>query len=354
MEVEIIIKILDYKFTNTMTCAKKHILLVNILLLTICLKAQDLPVHEQYIFDYMLVNPSFTGITETSTVKLTHRQQWTGIKDAPNSSFLLFRHRLNGRLGGIGGYLYSDQNGANSKYGLQISSSFHLLLKQNRTNKIILSFGMSFRGTIHILDESKFDKSIYDPIINYGQKTSFIPNANFGILLSTTTAFIGYSTDNLIPYTSRVYNIELEPKHKVLHNIHIGKIWEISGGRHVKPAILFKTNGSGLNQLDVSFRYSFLFNKEAKSVYLKYRNEFWLGFIYKHTLDKGYESPLSISPSFGFTYNNFTLSYLYDFGLSTLNRYHYGTHQISIGIKFMQNYRKVWSKYNIPYFEYDF
>ena len=40
------------------------------------IQAQNIPVHEQYMFDWMLVNPSFAGFSEITNVKVVHREQW--------------------------------------------------------------------------------------------------------------------------------------------------------------------------------------------------------------------------------------------------------------------------------------
>ncbi|MDR2010453.1 MAG: type IX secretion system membrane protein PorP/SprF [Bacteroidales bacterium] len=333
---------------------KKIILFVVFGISVISLKAQEVPVHEQYIFDYMLVNPCFTGIAESSVIKLAHREQWTGIKDSPRTSFLLMRHRLKDQNLGIGGYIFTDSNGPNSHHGLQLSGSYHLLLKSKRTNKLILSFGISLRGEFHILDESNFESDIYDPVIKYSSVSSFLPNANAGILLSTTSLFIGYAVDNLIPYTDKLYNDSYEPRRYFLHNFHFGKIWNVGRDGQVRPSLTFKTNLHGQNQADFSFRYYFLFDKKVKSTFVKHSNEFWVGILYKQTMDKQHFSPLSVSPAFGFTFNKFTLSYLYDFGLTRIQTRNFGTHQISIGIKFLHNYYSTWNKFDIPYFESDF
>ncbi|MDL2262052.1 type IX secretion system membrane protein PorP/SprF [Bacteroidales bacterium OttesenSCG-928-I21] len=317
------------------------------------LKSQDRPIHEQYIFDYMLVNPCFTGLSETSAVKLSHRQQWIGINEAPRTSFLLLRHRLKTQNFGIGSYIFTDSNGPNSLHGIQISGSYHVLLKSRRTKKIILSFGLSARGEFHILDESKFNKDIYDPAVTYTRNSSFLPNANAGILISSTNAFFGYTVDNLIPYIDKIYS-SLEMEKHFLHNFHIGKIWKVGRNGQIRPALTFKSDFRGQNQMDLSFRYYFLFNKSVRTSFVRHSNDFWIGILYKQTLDKQHISPLSISPAFGFSVNKFTLSYLYDFGLTSLLSQHYGTHQITIGFKFAKDHYSNWGKFDTPHFQSDF
>ncbi|MBN2777864.1 MAG: type IX secretion system membrane protein PorP/SprF [Bacteroidales bacterium] len=318
------------------------------------LNAQNMPVHEQYMFDFMLVNPAFAGISEVTSVKMIHREQWVGIDDSPSTSFLMFKHRLKGRAGGIGGYIYSDNNGPNSYNGAQFSWSWQALLSAKRYNKMILSFGMSFRGLIHSLDESKFDRDLYDPIVDYSRKATFVPNANAGVVLSYKQHFLGASFENLIPFSDRMYNVSVEPIKYVIMNIHTGHILQLTPKVQFRPSALVKTNFHGLNQLDVNFKFHLMSGKEVRSVYIRYQNEIWLGLSYNQTLDWMHSAPLSLSPALGLNYHAFTFMYLYDLGLTSLQSCHFGSHQISIGIRFWHDKYYNWDKHLIPSFNDDF
>lgn len=321
---------------------------------TSLLKAQDLPVHEQYMFDWMLVNPSFAGLSEVTNIKMIHREQWVGLDEAPSTSFLMFKRRLGERAGGIGGYVFSDQNGPNSYYGAQFSWSFQVLLKSTRYDRAILSFGMSFRGLFHVLDESKFERDLYDPIINYSRKTTFVPNANAGLLFSYNQSFVGVAFENLMPWTDRMYNVSYEPINYVMMNAHTGHVFQLLRKLQLRPSFLFKTNFHGLNQMDVNVKFNLKGGKEINSVYLRYPNEVWIGASYRQTFDWMNVSALSISPAFGFSVKAFSFKYLYDLGLTTLQGYHFGTHQISIGLRFYPDKYVNWGKHHIPLFLDDF
>lgn len=318
------------------------------------LRGQDLPVHEQYMFDYMLVNPSFAGLSEVTSVKMIHREQWIGVDNAPNTSFLLFKHRLKGRSGGIGGYIFSDHNGPNSKYGAQFSWSFQALLKSTRYDRAILSFGMSFRGLVHVLDETGFDKDIYDPIVTYSRLSTFVPNANAGVILSYNQSFIGASFDNLIPWTDRMYEITAEPISHVLMNVHTGHIIQLKRKMQLRPSAMVKTNFNGLSQLDINVKLHIMGGKEINSIYLRFPNEVWFGASYRQTLDWKNSSALSFSPAVGFSVKAFTFMYLYDLGLTSLQLYHSGTHQICVGIKLFPDQYVNWGKNKTPIFTEDF
>lgn len=325
-----------------------------VLCLGINLKAQDLPVHEQYMFDYMLINPSFAGLSEVTSLKIIHREQWIGIDDAPNTSFLLFKHRLNERTAGIGGYIFSDKNGPDSKYGGQLTWSFQALLDSKRYSRTILSFGISFKALLHTLDERGFEQTSFDPLITYSRLTTFIPNANAGFVLSYNQAFLGASFDNLIPWSDNMYNMAIEPVKYVLMNVHLGNIFNLARRVQFRPSALVKTNFHGANQLDLNVKFHIFSGKPIRSVYIRYQNEFWFGLSYRQTLDYKNISALSLSPTFGFTIDKYSFMYLYDLGLTHLQLFHSGTHQICIGIRFFHDKYRNWGKHSVPVFTDDF
>lgn len=319
------------------------------------IKSQDLPVHEQYMLDWTLVNPSFVGLSESTCFKLLHREQWVGIENSPRTSLFLFKRRLKERTGGYGGYVFSDRNGPNIKHGLQLSGSFQAVLRAQRYNQLILSFGMSVKGLMHILDETQFDQHIYDPIVHHSKKASYVPSANAGVLMSYSKFFLGVTFDDLLQYTDRMYNIYLEPVPRIFMNVHSGGVYDVIVPRiKAMPSVLFKTDFHGLNQLDVNYKLKLYSGKEIRSVYIRYSNEVWIGLSYKQTLDRWNIAPLSFSPSFGFAVGSITFGYLYDIGLTSLQFYHLGSHQLSIGLRYFPDKYVNWEKHHIPRFIDDF
>lgn len=333
---------------------KKYIIITIFCGLSFFAFSQNQAIHEQYIFDLSLENPSFVGLNDATIIKLSHRQQWFGVSNPPNTTFALVRHRFDNANFGLGGYIFSDQNGANSRYGLQVSASYHLLLKSTRNNKSILSFGLSFKGNYHILDQSNFEQEIYDPIINYGQLRSFNFNANAGILFSTSTLLAGYSVDNLLPFVDKISRISLEPKVRMYHNFHIGKIFPIQDRHQLRLYLSFKTEFKIQNQIDFNARYHYLFNKAARFVRVRYQDELWCGVNYKQTLDLGNYFPLSVAPIVGYTKKNFSMALLYEFNISPMLAYNYGTVQLMLAMKLSHSPFQNWNDFKVPKFYYDF
>lgn len=318
--------------------------------------AQDAPVYEQYVFSNTLLNPAFIGLVDMIEVKAAHRQQWMGFgtRNTPRTTFLMFRSRIKDRDGGLGGFIFTDQNAVNTQTGLQLNGSFQFLMRTKRKTRTILSFGFGATVFVHTYDESSFDRDIYDPIVNYSRQNYFGYDANFGVLLTHGGLIAGVSFNNLLQWTCPVYNLELERSPSVNMNIHAGKTFWLTAGMQVSPLIIYKTNLKNLNQIDLGVRLKFLSGNRIHTVYTKNENEFVIGLTYKQTLDVGNVSPLSISPMVGFVMKGVSVSYLCDIGLTSLQRYNYGTHQIALGFRLYRDKFTTLDKHNVASMVYDF
>lgn len=312
--------------------------------------------YEQYVFDNTLLNPAFTGLVDIIQVKAAHRQQWIGFgpSNTPSTTFLMFRSRLKERDGGLGGFLYTDKNGANSQTGLQFNGSFQFLMRTKRQTRTILSFGFGATVFMHTYDETRLDRDIYDPIITYSKKNYFGYDANFGVLLTHGGLITGVSFDNLLQWTCPAYNVELERSLSVNMNVHAGKTFWLTNQMQIAPLVIYKTNMKNMHQMDLGFRMKLFSGKKIRTVYTKEENEIVIGLTYKQTLDVGNISPLSISPMVGFVFKGISVTYLCELGLTSLQKYNYGSHQIALGFRIYRDKFTTLGKHNVASMVYDF
>ncbi len=318
--------------------------------------AQDAPVYEQYVFDNTLLNPAFTGIVDLIEVKAAHRQQWMGFgpHNTPSTTFLMYRSRLKNRNGGIGGFLYTDKNGVNSQTGLQLNGSFQFLIHTNRKTRTILSFGFGATVFMHTYDQTDFETDIYDPVVDYSRRNYYGYDANFGVLFTHGGFLTGVSFDNLLQWTCPAYNQALERATRINMNVHVGKIFWLTNHMQLCPLLVYKTNIKNMNQIDIGLKYKLMSGKKIRTVYTKDENEVIIGLTYKQTLDVGNLSPLSISPMVGFTFKGITISYLCELGLTGIQRYNYGSHQIALGYRWYRDKFTSLGKHNVASMVYDF
>ena len=137
---------------------KKICLIILITLIPVIGSSQEgLPIYSDYLTDnYYLLHPSMAGIANCAKVRLTARQQWFGIDDAPNLQTLSAHGRIGDSQSAVGAIVYDDANGFHSTTGAQVTYAHHLLFSRNEVDLNMLSFGLSVGFNQYKLDESSF------------------------------------------------------------------------------------------------------------------------------------------------------------------------------------------------------
>lgn len=118
---------------------------------------EGVPIYSDYLTDnYYLIHPSMAGVANCAKVRMTARQQWFGIDDAPSLQTI----SANGRVGespvGIGGVFFNDSNGYHSTVGGYATFAYHLMFSRNEIDLNMLSFGLSAGFLQYKLDETDF------------------------------------------------------------------------------------------------------------------------------------------------------------------------------------------------------
>ena len=290
-------------------------------LFSLLLYSQQSPLHTQYLYNPLVINPAFSGISESSSIILMNRNQWRGfVDDDIRTTSISAHHALNNQKHGIGALLFSDRPGANSLHGLDLMYSFKfpVFLDYN------LSLGISANFYQYIFDSSEMNTVIPDPTISgeIYKKINF--DSNFGVLLYDDFLFFGASIHNLVQ--SKVLNsdIDSEPNQLIRGYYFFG----------------------GYNFLDkeskIGFEQSFLLKKTEFTdfqydINLKtiFNDIFWLG--------AGYRNNNEIVGLFGFKYNRFSIIYSLDYNYGDIGSYSGPSHQFSLIFYFKKGANKDWN-----------
>jgi type IX secretion system PorP/SprF family membrane protein len=302
---------------------------------------QQVPMYSQYILNGFLINPSLTGRDGASTVNLTVREQWLGVKGGPSTYAASFQTALqdNGTFSrsrkghhkasrpsktnrvGIGGYLFNDNNGIVRRTGFQTNYAYHIPMGKNlRGSRDQLSFGLSLVGYQFAIRTDQLKNSYDDdPYFNSYDKSVFITDFNFGTSYTTSKYYVGFAMTNMLR-GSLVFGNSSDNKigelgHYFLTggiNIPLDHDWSI------KPSAFIKSSDMLLNsfQLDLTAR-------------VFYREDYWAGLSYR-TND-------AIILMMGLKYDKFIFGYAFDFTLTDMRNNSLGTLELSLAYKFGQN-----------------
>ncbi len=298
---------------------------------------QQLPVYSQYLYNRYLINPAVAGSDGYTSFNLTAREQWVGYSGAPRTfsfsgqtrllkrSYVLrqsgarqvFRPRTDGRIG-IGGYVFSDKNGLIQRTGFQASYAYHMWI-QNATQ---LSMGLSFTGYHFKINEKElnFDDPNEPWLNNDLRRGLFVPDASFGIYLLNARYSIGFSTEQLFGAAARLGDPGYDNFRMDRHYYLFGTYNIITGPKaELQPSALVMMSEQIRPMADIGLTYT-------------YDQNLWAGLSYR--------TSGAIIATFGVKYTNIFLGYSFDFTLQEIQRVTYGTHELTIALKFGDSARK--------------
>jgi type IX secretion system PorP/SprF family membrane protein len=321
--------------------------------------AQQKPHYTQYILNQYIVNPALTGIENYTDLKLGHRHQWVGIRDAPVTSYLTI-HAPIGKKDfrttatsfemdgenprgkryweeytaaephhGIGLQIINDQTGPLRNFTAYATYAYHLGLSP-RTN---LAGGFGVGINRYSIDANKLDFG--DFTVDAAIYTSGVLNKTrldmmAGLYLYSADYFIGLSAQQVVPQQidfSNKYIREKEGRTVPHLFATAGYRFLVGADFNLIPSIMIKYVQPLPTQIE-------------GNVKLQYRDRLWVGASYRHK--DGFAGMVGVNVS-----NTLNVGYSYDYTTSELNNYSKGTHEFVVGLILGNKYpdncpRAVW------------
>jgi type IX secretion system PorP/SprF family membrane protein len=299
---------------------------------------QQLPLFSQYLYNKFLINPAVAGSDGYTSVSLTAREQWVGYSGAPRTfsfswqtrtlkkSFSLkktivkrevYRPKSDGKVG-FGGYIFSDKNGLIQRTGFQVAYAYHTWLQQGTQ----LSFGLALTGYYYKIDEKQINfEDPNEPWLNNNLRRGiFVPDMTFGAYLLNAKYSIGFSADQLSEASAKIGGTAYK-NFSMSRQYYLFGSYDFSLGSYtlIQPSFLIKMSEQFKPQVDIGATYI-------------YNQGFWAGLAYR--------TSGAIITNIGVKYQNMFFGYAFDFTLSEIQRITYGTHELTVAVKFGDNSRK--------------
>ncbi|HQA74097.1 MAG: type IX secretion system membrane protein PorP/SprF [Flavobacterium sp.] len=313
---------------------RKFYLAILVILTQSSFSQEGLPVYSDYLSDnYYLLHPSMAGAANCTKVRLTARQQWFGVQDAPALQTLSINGSLGDRSGG-GLIVFNDKNGYHSQTGMKLTYAHHLMFSRDQVDLNQLSFGMSAGFVQSQLDETDFliNNPSYDPIINgtIVQSASYF-NVDIGASYNFLDFYVHATVKNALASNRKLYT-DREP-------VNLRRFILNSG----------YTFGDADKILwEPSFMFQLVTQTQEKTIDLNvkaYKNldfgMLWGGISYRRSLDGaqyvegqsiGDQKLQYITPILGVNFKNYMLSYTYSQLLGNVKFDSAGFHQLTLGI----------------------
>lgn len=318
---------------------------------TALLSGQQLSIYNQYRLNEFLINPATAGYDGYTSINITSREQWIGLKNSPHSNSVSVQTRIlkknfqiktraisrnvlrksrNGRVG-IGGFLFNDKNGLVQRTGSQLSYAYHLNLLNSQ-----LSFGLSaFLYQFSIDDEQlrfrqiDMDNSDFDPARYSARENTYIPDIGIGVNYATKRLMLGFSATQLLASRLTI-NSDLQGISERYFYL-IGRYrYSMNADWETEPHVVIRSPQQVLLLSDKSLSSRVLF--DASNTFI-YKKDYWFG-LGARTLNK------SVFGLMGIRYDRFYFGYSFDYSFARLARRSFGSHEFMFALKLGDNVRR--------------
>lgn len=324
---------------------------------------QAKPTYTQYVLNNYILNPALTGIENYVDVKLSNRNQWTGIDGHPVTTYVT----VHGPIGktdtrtsatsfaipgqnprgeeywreytaplphhGVGLTMMNDKAGYINRWTIMLSYAYHKPLGLKTTLAAGFTGGITSVG----LDRTKIDfgnLSNDDPAIGYtsGELKKLKPEVGAGLWLYSSRYFIGLSVLNIIPGKANfVKNDKYGTYYTPNYFLTAGYRIQLGDDMSLLPSAMVQYWQPQLTGVHVNAK-------------LQYQDKVWLGASYRYSdLISGYSAMAGLNIS-----NIFNVSYSYEIATtSRLRTYTGNSHEIMLGFLIGNKYgdtcpRNVW------------
>ena len=304
------------------------VLLLPLLLLAAApAQAQQQAQYSQYMNNNYILNPGATGVEDYIDVKFSYRTQWTGLEGAPKTYYASIStslgkwrstskrtiHDRRRPFHAVGGLVYNDVTGPTSRTGAYASYAYNLVL----TPDLRMALGVSAGMQQFAVDGQQL--RFFDPTTRAASAASQVFDGSVGLWVYSSNFYVGVSGAQLLgnklnfSYGPNLLDAGAPGNYLKRHYFATAGVrLPLSDDWSLVPSVLVKAVNPAPLSLDLNAK-------------LKYQDLLWVGASWR-----AFDSVVAMV---GVSYEQFTLGYSYDAGLSELAGYHGGSHEVLLGLR---------------------
>jgi len=289
----------------------KSVLLALLLFIgsTISVGAQQKAMFTQYMFNGLLVNPSYSSMDDAINVTALTRQQWVGFKGAPNTQTISVHSPIKQSRTSAGLIFMRDQIGeVISENGFLGTIAHKVAVGDNTYFSLGLSAGLG--KYVGQYSQSGSPTAALDPV--FADQNSLRANLGFGLMLFSQKFYAGFSSPFFYyrDLGTAAYSATAYKPHYLLQG---GYLTDLGEDIKFKPNLLLKyVNGSPV-QIDLNANFLF-------------KETLWIGASLRSMDSVDLLAEIQLTP-------NVQLGYSYDFTTSRLAAVERGSHEIVLNFR---------------------
>lgn len=284
------------------------ILIFNVLMYST--QAQQLPFDNQYIINKFALSPAYAGYTQNTELFLGFRQNWIGVKGAPQKQMLNINMPVKEKNLGLGMIINNEKMGNFSNFYFLPTIAYH----QRISNDLSVNFGINAEIYRTQYNFSLATSGTIDPVVQKLQAlmgTTF--NAGAGLMIQFKGLHLGVSVPRTIN-SKVIYNSE-NPDHAFTlsrhYLAHISYYQKINQNFSIEPVVVIRST----DQSPLLYE---------GGITAKFADRLWTNIGYRKGNDFLISAGAAISPYIA-------INYSYEFSNSGIVQLSSGTHEISIG-----------------------
>ncbi len=272
--------------------------------------AQQEAMYTQYMFNALALNPAYAGSRNVVSATALFRNQWTGIKGAPETGTFTIDAPFYDKKLGLGLQVFNDRLGITNTTGIVLSSAYRI-----RMDRGTLSFGLqgsvsNFRANYQnvALDQTgtNTDMAFQDNVNN----TLF--NVGTGIYYNSDRFYVGLSAPQIVPNTlTDVASLTKQRAHMFLT---AGVVLPFSDDFKFKPSIMVKGVKGAPIEGDVNATFWI-------------KDIIGIGAQYRTNADVSGLMEIQATPQI-------RIGYAYDHSVTRLRNFNTGSHEIMLRYEF--------------------
>ncbi len=275
--------------------------------------AQHTPLTSQYLFNGLVINPAYAGSRDALTATLTHRQQWAGFEGAPITQTASVHSPIGRTKVGLGLLLFNDRIGVSNETGLFSNYAYRMRFGKG---KLALGLGAGFTLLRAQWTEVALQQGS-DQAFASNTRSALRPNFSTGVYYYTKQWFLGASLPFLLLHR---YNVN-EPGFRLDDQrfdaqpmVTAGYLVLLNDELKLKPSMLVRYRRESGPQADLSAN-------------LIIRDKVWTGLSYRS--GDAIIGTVEFLPT-----PQWRLGYAYDMGISAIQPYHNGSHELLVQYEF--------------------
>ncbi|MCX7986383.1 MAG: type IX secretion system membrane protein PorP/SprF [Bacteroidales bacterium] len=285
----------------------RKILVIAIALSSAIARGQQDPGFSQYMYNTISVNSAYAGTKDAINIILLSRHQWVGFEGAPQTQTATIHGPTFIKYVGLGLSYVHDKIGPLNINTIYIDYSFKFKIHEGGKISLGLKTGLDMRKNdlSHLTPLNESDPTYSKDIIS---KVS--PNIGVGIYYYTDRYYLGFSVPKIRnTYLDEEHNAQLEQGRLERHYFIIGGyVWTLNREWKIKPSFLVKHVKGAPLSVDLNFS-------------AMYRERIIAGI--SHRFGDSFGALVQVR-----AFDYLWFGYAYDFTVTNLRKYNYGTHEI--------------------------